>query len=366
MATTRPAFTLRLSASLRDKVLRSGYRTVADLSSVPILELSSELALSPEQSRELQQQLHPESLELVTFLANQTWEQEKKWMHITTSSAALDKLFAAGQGIPPGKITEICGLSGTGKTQLGLQLCINAQIPRSADAAGGTAIFIDTEGSFVAKRVVQIATARCNRVRDRSENMAPVSVNSFLQGIQYCRVHSPVELIAMIRVLSGIAQEHTRESNWPRWRANMVSLYVTHDTILYLEGSVVVMNQMTTKMETNSYQRTTFPSNNDRSSGSSGQVQPALGETWASMCTHRIRLQHHADGQRSATLFKSPSPFLPEQIVTFRIDQAGISDVANPADVAILNNRVPPGMGIGLAGLDLGTDTNDGDDLLVF
>ncbi|KAF9183214.1 hypothetical protein BGZ51_004175 [Haplosporangium sp. Z 767] len=364
MATTHPAFTLRLSASLRDKVLRSGYRTVADLSSIPIHELSS-------------------ALELVTFPANQTWEQEKKWTHITTSSTALDKLFAAGQGVPPGKITEICGLSGTGKTQLGLQLCINAQIPRSADAAGGTAIFIDTEGSFVAKRVAQIATAYYNKVKDRSGNMAAISVDSFLQGIQYCRVHSPVELIAMIRVLGGIAQEHTRvklvivDSIAFFFRSNFSDIHMRTKLVATLGKqlaalarqhgiAVVVMNQMTTKMESNSYQRTNFSSNNDRSSGSSGQVQPALGETWASMCAHRIRLQHHASGRRSATLFKSPSPFLPEQTVAFRIDQAGISDVENPTDLAVHDNRVPPGMDIGLVGLDLETNTNGDDDLLVF
>jgi len=56
---------------------------------------------------------------LKSFTADQTWEQEKKLSPITTSSPAIDSLFGGANGIPPGKITEICGLPGSGKTQLG-------------------------------------------------------------------------------------------------------------------------------------------------------------------------------------------------------------------------------------------------------
>ncbi|KAG0056195.1 hypothetical protein BGZ83_006104 [Gryganskiella cystojenkinii] len=99
MATSRPAVTLRLSAILRDKVLRSGYTTVADLCAVPLPDLVAGT--------------------LKTFTVNENWEQEKSWASISTSSKALDGLFGGAQGVIPGKITEICGLAGTGKTQLG-------------------------------------------------------------------------------------------------------------------------------------------------------------------------------------------------------------------------------------------------------
>jgi hypothetical protein len=96
MSASRPALTLRLSAGLKEKVLRSGYCTVADLRSVSIVDLAAgshdnpnvqitrtsrsspctllgypppthrplynnplELKLSPEQARELSHQLDP-------------------------------------------------------------------------------------------------------------------------------------------------------------------------------------------------------------------------------------------------------------------------------------------------------------------
>ncbi|ORZ26457.1 hypothetical protein BCR41DRAFT_223530 [Lobosporangium transversale] len=119
MAASRPAVTLRLSHGVRDKVLRSGYDTVAELRSIPILELAAELKLSSDQTKELSHELHPEPASWVTVTADQVLEQEKNWTAITTSSISLDRLFGNGRGVPPGKITEICGLSGTGKTQLG-------------------------------------------------------------------------------------------------------------------------------------------------------------------------------------------------------------------------------------------------------
>ena len=62
-------------------------------------------------------------------------------------------------GIPLGKITEICGVAGVGKTQICMQMCVNVQIPEKYGGLGGKAIYVDTEGSFISKRVVEIANA---------------------------------------------------------------------------------------------------------------------------------------------------------------------------------------------------------------
>lgn len=54
-------------------------------------------------------------------------------------------------------------------------------------------------------------------------------------------------------------------------------------------------------------------------------IQPALGETWASFCTHRIRLGRQGDTKRTAHLFKSPN--IMDQTVPFAIEIDGIRDV---------------------------------------
>ena len=43
-------------------------------------------------------------------------------------------------------MTEFCGVPGIGKTQLGMQLCVNVQRPTELGGRGGAAIYIDTEG----------------------------------------------------------------------------------------------------------------------------------------------------------------------------------------------------------------------------
>ena len=62
-------------------------------------------------------------------------------------------------------------------------------------------------------------------------------------------------------------------------------------------------------------------------------VHPALGETWGSLCTHRIRLYNRGgDNQRYARMFKSPT--MQEQTVAFHIGPNGISDAADSTESA--------------------------------
>ena len=44
-----------------------------------------------------------------------------------------------------------------------MQLCVSSQIPEALGGLGGQAVYIDTEGSFMSNRVVQIvnATIKC-------------------------------------------------------------------------------------------------------------------------------------------------------------------------------------------------------------
>jgi len=66
-------------------------------------------------------------------------------------STGLQKLddFLSG-GIPNGVITDIYGASGTGKTQLLFQICINAI------KNGGNVLYQDTTGSFRPERILEI------------------------------------------------------------------------------------------------------------------------------------------------------------------------------------------------------------------
>ncbi|MEM2282579.1 MAG: DNA repair and recombination protein RadA [Candidatus Hadarchaeales archaeon] len=93
--------------------------------------------------------------ELVT--AEQLLERRKKVGRITTGSSALDELL--GGGVETRATTEFFGEYGTGKSQLAHQLCVNVQLPVERGGLEGTALVIDTEGTFRPERIVQMASA---------------------------------------------------------------------------------------------------------------------------------------------------------------------------------------------------------------
>ncbi len=78
--------------------------------------------------------------------------------YIATGSDNLNKLLG-GKGVETKAMTEAFGAYGSGKTQLGLQLAVNVQLPVDMGGANGKAVFIDTEGTFRPDRIKQIAEA---------------------------------------------------------------------------------------------------------------------------------------------------------------------------------------------------------------
>jgi DNA repair protein RadA len=76
--------------------------------------------------------------------------------HITTGSKNFDALLG-GKGIESRAITEAFGAYGSGKTQVGLTLATNVQLPLEKGGANGKCVFIDTEGTFRPSRIKQIA-----------------------------------------------------------------------------------------------------------------------------------------------------------------------------------------------------------------
>ncbi len=77
-------------------------------------------------------------------------------LNITTGSKNFDELIG-GKGIESRAITEAFGAYGSGKTQLGLTLAVNTQLPEDKGGASGKVVFIDTEGTFRPQRIKQIA-----------------------------------------------------------------------------------------------------------------------------------------------------------------------------------------------------------------
>jgi RAD51-like protein 2 len=135
---------------------------VTEEEAVLILDVSqSKATLS---KTEAERDVTPKCLSLKELL-----EKEKELGSIVTFCAKFDDML--GGGIPLGKITEICGSAGTGKTQLCMQLAVDVTFPGEFGGVAGHTLYIDTEGSMVVERLAQMARAAVKHITDVAENV---------------------------------------------------------------------------------------------------------------------------------------------------------------------------------------------------
>ncbi|XP_026686656.1 DNA repair protein RAD51 homolog 3-like [Diaphorina citri] len=94
-------------------------------------------------------------------------KQERERICLTTLSKYLDELLHGG--IEMGKLTEIYGNSGSGKTQLCLQLALNVTLPMLLGGLEAESIYIETNKSVFASRLLEMCEAFVDYVKRNLE-----------------------------------------------------------------------------------------------------------------------------------------------------------------------------------------------------
>eukprot|EP00252_Welwitschia_mirabilis_P000590 TRINITY_DN10572_c0_g1_i1.p1 TRINITY_DN10572_c0_g1~~TRINITY_DN10572_c0_g1_i1.p1 ORF type:complete len:299 (+),score=61.89 TRINITY_DN10572_c0_g1_i1:26-898(+) len=217
---------LLLPPSQRAKLLSAGYTTVHSLCNVSHIDLSRDVGISSEEALEILQIAWnstgaTSSSNTGTLLtgARTAWDllhQETSRKRIVTFCDELDRIL--GGGIGPKEVTELDGVPGIGKTQIGIQLAVNVQIPAEFGGLEGQAVYIDTEGSFMVERVCQIAEACVKKLEafpSRSETRAmkdnrKLHIDDILENIFFFRVCSSTEQIALVNYLDKFIEEHKK------------------------------------------------------------------------------------------------------------------------------------------------------------
>ncbi|KAI9143174.1 RAD51-like protein c-like protein [Paraphysoderma sedebokerense] len=332
---SRPISTLNLNAAIKQKLIRKGFRFLDDLVGLSPEALCNELSITTDVANQILNNLKSDSIKSISAL--EIFAQESSRKPVTTLCSKLDQLLGGG-GVPIGKITEVCGLPGLGKTQLGMQVAVNANIPSSLGGSGGKAIYIDTEGSFTVSRVNEIANATIGYVNSRLESMSSgdeskLKLDDVLTNLHYYRIHDYVELVGLVNILEDVLKDLPDvriivvDSIAAPFRnfsdmALRTRLLNTVSQLLMkvaeqFELAVLLTNQMTTKV--------------NRGGGTGGDneshVVPALGESWGHASTNRVIL-YYKDDVRHAYLFKSPN--LQACTVRYQITSDGIRDVDVP------------------------------------
>ncbi|KAM3617042.1 uncharacterized protein V6R79_001607 [Siganus canaliculatus] len=312
MRTQRPVSSLRLAPSVKVKLVRAGFQFTTDLFDLDPEQIRSDASLSQQEALEVQQAVRRQGEhgvgDSLTALELLHKEEEEEKRSIVTFCSQLDT--ALGGGIPVGKTTEICGAPGVGKTQLCLQLAVDAQIPSCFGGAGGQVVFVDTEGSFLFQRVVDVASAvaqHCSLLVEDTEQqvaMETFTTETILSNMFLVRCRDYVELLSELHLLPDFLSAHPKvrllviDSIASPFRSLFDDLFLRTRLLNRLGQqlitmatsyniAVVITNQMTTRLR-----------------GSQSQLVPALGESWGHYPTVRLLLQW-AGPRQLATIVKS-------------------------------------------------------------
>jgi recombination protein RecA len=124
---------------------------------------------------------------------------------ITTGSLALD-LALGGKGIPRGRVTEVFGPEGSGKTTLCLTVIANAQ------KAGGTALFIDAEHAldpaYAAKLGVNLEELLLNQPDSGEQALEIADMMVRSSGLDVIVIDSVAALVPRAELEGEMGDQH--------------------------------------------------------------------------------------------------------------------------------------------------------------
>jgi len=295
------------------KLKDAGILSIRILALYPLTKLMEDAGIGEKTARKLVKSA--QEIEKMGFKSAEiVWEKRKNLKKLTTNSNNFDDLL--GGGIEPGALTELFGEYRTGKTQLAHQLCVNVQLPYEDGGLEGTALYIDTEGTFRPERIIQMAEAKdldYNKVLPNiTIGRAFNSDHQILLTKQANKIieEKNIKLIVVDSIIGHFRSEYVGRGTLAV-RQQLLNGHI-HDllrlTETYDELAAVFTNQVSSKPDV-------FYGNPTTHTG---------GHILAHGATIRIYLRKGKGEQRVAKVVDAPN--LPEEDTTFSITEDGIQD----------------------------------------
>ncbi|NCN98586.1 DNA repair and recombination protein RadA [Candidatus Pacearchaeota archaeon CG10_big_fil_rev_8_21_14_0_10_35_219] len=252
------------------------------------------------------------------FMSGDEFDKKRQDVHyITTGSKALNDLLG-GKGIESKAITEAYGAFGSGKTQLGLTLAVNVQLPKENGGSNGKAVYIDTEGTFRPERIRQIADSiGANPEKVLKNILVARAFNSDHQMLLIDRIAEmvkegePIKLVIIDSLtahfraeFSGRGQLADRQQRLNRYLHDLMKLAEKSNVAIYVTNQVMSNPAMMF-----------------------GDPTTAIGGNIVGHAsTYRMYLRRGKQGSRVAKLIDSPN--LPDNETVFWISEGGVKDEA--------------------------------------
>jgi DNA repair protein RadA len=242
-------------------------------------------------------------------------EKREEVLHITTGSKEFDNLLG-GRGIETKAITEAFGGYGSGKTQAGLSLAVNVQMPVDKGGAEGKAVYIDTEGTFRPERIRQIAEAKGANPDNVLKNIFVArAFNSDHQILLIDKVNEmikdgePIKLVVVDSLtahfraeFSGRGQLADRQQKLNKYLHNLMKMAEQHNLAVFVTNQVMANPAMMF-----------------------GDPTTAIGGNIVGHAsTFRLYLRRSKKTSRVAKLIDSPN--LPDNECIFYVGAKGVND----------------------------------------
>lgn len=235
--------------------------------------------------------------------------------YIATGSTNLNNLLG-GKGVETKAITEAYGAYGSGKTQLGLTLAVNVQLPKEQGGVNGKAVFIDTEGTFRPARIRQIAEGLgANPEKVLKNILVARAFNSDHQILLLDKIGEmikngePIKLVIIDSLtahfraeFSGRGQLADRQQKLNKYLHNLMRLAEQYNVAVYVTNQVMANPAMMF-----------------------GDPTTAVGGNIVGHAsTYRMYLRRGKQGSRVAKMIDSPN--LPENECQFYVTVKGVRD----------------------------------------
>ena len=236
-------------------------------------------------------------------------------INISTGSKNFDELLG-GKGVPSKAITETYGAYGSGKTQVSLSLAVSVQMPLEKGGVNGKCAFIDTEGTFIASRIKQIAEELgANPEKVLKNIFVARAFNSDHQVLLLERISEmikegePIKLLIIDSLTAHFRAEYggrgqlaDRQQKLNRYLHDLMKLAEQHNLAVYVTNQVM-----------------------SNPAQMFGDPTTAIGGNIVGHAsTYRIYLRRGKKGSRVAKMIDSPN--LPDNECVFFVTSAGVKD----------------------------------------
>lgn len=323
-----------ISKDIRDRLQRQGLATCRDVltkSPLELMKLSGYCGLTTDDIFHkccLVQTPKPvRALDLLKSIRSQRF--------FATSLPDLDKVLHGG--LPSGTITEVAGPAGCGKTQLCMTLSVLATLPVEHGGQGGDILYIDTEGAFNAKRLLEIAQCRLPKHFSDKESLRRLASSVHIHLVQSCKalmnrlqnieediISKNIRVVVLDSVASLVRKEFSSVQQGMLRRTDFLA---TEAALLkYIAEAfsipIIVTNQITTRYgdRPSDIADRLEDDGDDGSSevaitavetdGEGSYMTAALGNTWSHSVNTRLILQYQLGDRRQILVAKSPvAPF---------------------------------------------------------